>query len=161
AITHPDGGKSFDYEDYWAGADLVYTGRGRIGDQQLAGANRDVADNRRRILVFEALESAELKFRGSGRCVEFWPDSGLDLNGQRRRIYRFRLQMGRNTRSSNGRLRPSSVPRLASAASARRRSRRFDLTTALEPAAVPEIRERPEETATRHEKARQDHLSAL
>ena len=24
-ITHPEGGKSFDYEDYWEGADLIYT----------------------------------------------------------------------------------------------------------------------------------------
>jgi hypothetical protein len=52
AITHPGGARSFDYDDYWDGEDLVYTGRGQSGNQQLVGANRDVADNRRRILVF-------------------------------------------------------------------------------------------------------------
>jgi hypothetical protein len=28
-ITHPKGGKSFDYKDYWDGTDLIYTGSGR------------------------------------------------------------------------------------------------------------------------------------
>jgi hypothetical protein len=35
-ITHPGGGKSFDYDDYWDGADLMYTGRGKKGDQSPA-----------------------------------------------------------------------------------------------------------------------------
>jgi hypothetical protein len=39
-ITHPYGGKSFDYRDVWDNHDLIYTGRGQFGDQQLTGANR-------------------------------------------------------------------------------------------------------------------------
>jgi hypothetical protein len=34
-ITHPGGARSFDYEDRWDGAALIYTGRGKTGDQRL------------------------------------------------------------------------------------------------------------------------------
>lgn len=44
-VTHPGGGKSFNYEDYWDGEDLIYTGRGKTGNQSLDGANGDVAEN--------------------------------------------------------------------------------------------------------------------
>jgi hypothetical protein len=50
-ITHPTGGKSFNYQDYWDGDDLIYTGRGQNGDQSRSGANRDVAENRRTIYI--------------------------------------------------------------------------------------------------------------
>lgn len=52
-ITHPGGGKSFDYEDYWDGGDLIYTARGKSGDQKLAGENGFVAENTRHLLVLE------------------------------------------------------------------------------------------------------------
>ena len=42
-ITHPNGGKAFDYRDYWDGDDLVYTGRGKTGDQERTGPNLDAA----------------------------------------------------------------------------------------------------------------------
>jgi hypothetical protein len=42
-ITHPGGARSFDYEDRWDGPALIYTGRGKKGDQRLEGPNRDVA----------------------------------------------------------------------------------------------------------------------
>lgn len=41
-ITHPGGARSIDYQDYWEGAELIYTGRGQRGDQRREGANRDV-----------------------------------------------------------------------------------------------------------------------
>ena len=54
-ITHPGGGKSFDYQDHWDGADLIYTGRGKLGNQDRDDArNLDVAENRRPLFVFEA-----------------------------------------------------------------------------------------------------------
>jgi hypothetical protein len=28
-ITHPGGARSFDYQDYWEGNDLIYTGKGQ------------------------------------------------------------------------------------------------------------------------------------
>ena len=33
-ITHPAGARTFDYHDHWDGADLIYTGRGKRGNQQ-------------------------------------------------------------------------------------------------------------------------------
>lgn len=90
-ITHPAGGKSFDYRDYWDGDELVYTGRGQTGHQVLKGSNRDVADNRRTLYVFEHVTARALRFRGVARCVDWWPDSGPDKHGELRRIYRFRL----------------------------------------------------------------------
>jgi hypothetical protein len=51
--TWPGGARSFDYEDYWSRGDLIYTGRGKVGDQPLEGANRSLADNRYTNYVFE------------------------------------------------------------------------------------------------------------
>jgi hypothetical protein len=54
-ITHPGGGRWFDYQDHWAGADLIYTGRGQHGDQRRDDArNLVVAENRRPLFVFQA-----------------------------------------------------------------------------------------------------------
>ena len=61
-ITHPGGGKSFDYDDYWVGADLIYTGKGRKGDQRRTDANRYVGDNLRTLLVFEEAGSRALRY---------------------------------------------------------------------------------------------------
>ena len=63
-ISHPGGARSFDYDDRWAGETLVYTGRGQKGDQRLEGPNRDVAENRKRLFVFEAAGSRQLKYVG-------------------------------------------------------------------------------------------------
>lgn len=90
-IRHPHGGKSFDYEDYWEGTDLVYTGRGQIGDQELTGANGDVASNRRQLLVFENVGTRSLRFVGNATCAAHWPARGRDSCGNDRTIYRFRL----------------------------------------------------------------------
>jgi hypothetical protein len=46
-MTWPGGARSFNYDDYWSQGDLIYTGRGKTGDQKLEGANRDLADNTR------------------------------------------------------------------------------------------------------------------
>src|SRR3954454_13106856 len=61
-ITHPGGGKSFDYQDYWDGHHLIYTGKGKVGDQQRTGQNLDVAENRRALFVFEAAGPRRLTF---------------------------------------------------------------------------------------------------
>lgn len=50
-ITHPGSARSFDYEDRWDGDALIYTGRGKSGDQRLDGPNRDVAENRKRLIA--------------------------------------------------------------------------------------------------------------
>jgi hypothetical protein len=62
-ITHPGGGKSFDYQDHWDGEDLIYTGRGKLGNQQRGDPrNLDVAENRRPLFVLEATGPRRLLF---------------------------------------------------------------------------------------------------
>jgi hypothetical protein len=162
SITHPTGGKSFDYEDYWDGHDLVYTGRGQVGNQKLVGANLDVADNRRRILVFEGIGPSELKYLGTALCVESWPDSGLDRNGNRRRIYRFRLRFGSRSASRRGVHRSRSRERRAADKTSEvRRLRPFDPARRPTPAAPPNVRTTAEETAALREKATQAHHDAV
>lgn len=78
-ITHPDGGRSFDYHDYWDGADLIYTGRGQKGDQKLSGPNKYVAENSHALHLFEATgEPRRLKYLGRPNCTEWWWDDGPD-----------------------------------------------------------------------------------
>jgi hypothetical protein len=92
-ITHPEQDASFEYGDYWDGDDLVYTGRGQGGDQTLTGANRDVAENRRTLWVFEHLGSYQRRFLGTAFCAEHWWAIAPDKDGNRRRVIRFCLRL--------------------------------------------------------------------
>jgi hypothetical protein len=101
-ITHPNGGKSFDYNDYWEGADLIYKGRGKTGDQKLQGANLYVAENTHKLFLFEATEASKvLKFLGHPKCVEYFWGIGLDSNNNERRELRFRLRLPQNEEASS------------------------------------------------------------
>jgi hypothetical protein len=92
-ITHPGGGKSFDYKDYWDGADLIYTGRGKLGNQQRGDArNLDVAENRRPLFVFEAAGPRQLLFRGRAVNVEERTGRAPDDGGVMRDVLLFRLR---------------------------------------------------------------------
>jgi hypothetical protein len=97
-ITHPGGGKSFDYQDYWDGQDLIYTGKGKVGDQQRTQQNLDVAENRRALFVFEAAGSRQLLFLGRAESVEERTGRAPDGNGEMRNVLQFRLTFrdGRN-----------------------------------------------------------------
>jgi len=75
-VPRPGGGKSFDYEDYWDGADLIYTGRGKRGDQTLDRPNGDAAENRRHLLVYENVSSKQLRFLGEATCTQHWEATG-------------------------------------------------------------------------------------
>ena len=90
-ITHPGGGKSFDYDDYWDGTDLIYTGKGQTGDQKRTGENRYVGDNSRMLLAFEQEGPGQLRYLGSPVCVDEWPETA-DRLGDARRVIRFRLR---------------------------------------------------------------------
>jgi hypothetical protein len=90
-ITHPGGAKSFDYEDRWDGDTLIYTGRGKTGDQQLTAANRDVAENRRRLLVFQAEATRQLRYLGQATCLKTWPARSRGADGNERNVWKFRL----------------------------------------------------------------------
>ena len=108
-ITHPQGGRSFDYEDYWEGADLIYTGRGQNGDQELTGANGDVASNHRQLLVFENVGTRSLRFLGNATCAAHWPARGRDSHGNDRTIYRFRLRFDSHSSVTSEPRRPARI----------------------------------------------------
>src|SRR4051812_1139491 len=65
-VTWPGGARSFNYDDYWSRGDLIYTGRGKRGNQKLEGANRDLGENRYTNYVFEGGVGSEmLRFLGT------------------------------------------------------------------------------------------------
>lgn len=90
-ITHGDGKGTFSYGDKWDGKDLIYAGRGLTGHQELKGQNRQVAENSRKLYLFESGGSRKLFFHGLVRCVDHWESTGFDKQGDERRVYRFRL----------------------------------------------------------------------
>jgi hypothetical protein len=86
-ITHPGGAKSFDYQDHWDGTDLIYTGRGKLGDQRRDDPrNLDVAENRRPLFVFEAAGPRRLVFLGRAVNVEERTGRAPDDNGAMRNV---------------------------------------------------------------------------
>jgi hypothetical protein len=92
-ITHADQGASFEYGDYWDGDDLIYTGRGQDGDQVLSGSNRDVAENRRHLWIFERQEKYQRRYLGRAICTAHWWSVAPDKNGVSRRVLRFCLRL--------------------------------------------------------------------
>ena len=152
-ITHPGGGKSFDYDDYWEDADLIYTGKGQTGDQRRTSENRYVGDNLRTLLVFEQAGPAQLRYVGSPVCIDEWPEVAPDRHEQPRQVLRFRLRFERSTSSGasgNGRRRQVSTD-------PDRRPRPFDPSRPPRPRAPAGRRRDPAETAALQEKAAQDH----
>jgi hypothetical protein len=90
-ITRPDPAV-IDYHDYWDGNDLIYAGRGQVGDQELKGQNFDLAENRSTNYVFVSKGQRRMRFHGIAHCVEWWWDRGPDRNGTERKVIRYRLQ---------------------------------------------------------------------
>lgn len=168
-ITHPGGGKSFDYADYWDGEDLIYTGRGQVGDQRREGPNRDVADNRRRIFVFEAAEPRVLRYLGKATCIGETTGRAPDRNGALRNVLQFRLRFADPTTHEHAT--PAEVPEAkkmpappAPPTDGRgrlpppRRERAFDPDTRPSTAAhAPAGGGDPATTHALREQARQDH----
>lgn len=154
-ITHPGGARSFDYEDRWDGPALIYTGRGKSGDQRLEGPNRDVAENRKQLFVLEAAHPRHLKYLGRAVCTAHWLARAPDAAGVERDVLKFRLAFetavtSATTAQSNRRESPLRTPRPFSAA--RVPSVR---------AADVNRRTTPEETAALQEKANQQHHRIL
>ena len=160
-ITHPAGGRSFNYHDYWDGDDLIYTGRGQKGDQELAGANRDVAENRRELLLFEHSDARRLRFLGRATCETYWETIAPDREGTDRRVYRFRLQLTspRGSRSSaRARGRQKNTTRSRNASSLKPRPFDPDRTPASRKAAKPSD---PDQQRAAAEKADRTHQATL
>ncbi len=126
-VTHAGSDASFEYEDYWEGDDLVYTGRGQDGDQKLAGSNRDVAENRRALCVFEHAGKYQRRFVGTANCTRYWWALAPDLSGTDRRVLRFYLRFNESGRAIEPEPSPTkSSPRSAVTLPPHRRPRAFD-----------------------------------
>ena len=158
-ITHPGGGKAFDYEDYWAEETLICAGRGQEGDQKLAGPNQDVAENRKPLLVFEAAGPRQLRFLGHAQCQRYFWALGPDRRGNERKILRFVLRFegsaGRVVSVEGSRpVRARSVP-------PHRRPRPLDPDRIPTPPAPGQSSTTPEERAQMLEKANRGHHGLL
>jgi hypothetical protein len=149
-ITHPGGARSFDYEDRWDGDTLIYTGRGKTGDQRLEGPNRDVAENRKRLIVLEAAEARQLRYLGEATCLESWVARAADFQGNQRDVWKFRLGFDRPIAQS--------APPIPQRRSVLRRPRPF---SAKEPPTrrmrMKTDRATPEEIAALLEQANREH----
>ena len=164
-ITHPGGAGAFNYGDYWDDGDLVYTGKGLVGNQQLAGENWNVAENLRTLFVFTHVGRRMLSFEGVAECVDFWPDIAPDRNGAPCRIYRFRLSFAENPRQITRRhnygepqqREPVGLP----SAAAGRIPRLFNPERSPSSYRAPVPNQSPEETAALQEKAIRGHHEIL
>ena len=151
-ITHPAGARTFDYHDHWDGADLIYTGRGKRGDQLRSDArNLDVAENRRPLFVFEAAGSRLLRFLGRAVNVEERIGRAPDDNGEMRNVLLFRLRFEGEAVATQ------SPPSTAAADAPARTARPFRDEPPAPPSAAPGEAPDPEVVAAKREQANQDH----
>jgi hypothetical protein len=82
-ITHPSGARSFDYDDRWDGNTLIYTGRGKTGDQKVEGPYLDVAENRRHLFVFAEEGVRQLRYLGRATCLNNSLARSADVKGNK------------------------------------------------------------------------------
>lgn len=157
-VTHPGGARSFDYGDYWDKDDLIYTGRGQKGNQERVGANRDVAENRATLLVFEPGDaSRELVFIGRAVCVDEWTATAPDRDEQERHVLRFRLRFQSKPISPTARRKRAPFE----SQGPQRQPRRFDPSRAPRESQLKGWKRSPEEILSLQEKARQGHHRLL
>lgn len=155
-ITHAGGARPNDYGDYWDGDELVYTGRGKSGDQKRDGQNRDLGDNRKDVLVFEPDARRELRFLGQAHCVDEWTERDLGEDQKPRTVLRFRLQFDETPPQAE----PGSSAVNADS-EAGRRSRPFNPSRAPKSPTASTDQADPEETQALREKAVQGHHDLL
>jgi hypothetical protein len=157
-ITHPGGGRSFDYQDYWDGADLIYTGRGKLGNQRRDDArNLDVAESRRPLFVFEAAGPRRLLFRGRAVNVEERTGRAPDDEDVMRDVLLFRLRFDAAAPAT-----PSPPPPDAEQSPERtREARPFHDEPPAPPSAPPGEAANPDVIAAKREQAGQDHHAML
>ena len=143
----------------WNGADLIYTGRGKLGNQRRDDAhNFDVTENRRPLLVFEAAGSRRLLFRGQAVNVEERTDRRLTTKTSCATSCCSVCDstLGPRPRPSPGHRTPSDRP------NARERRAPLPRRTARTAASAPgESRPTREVIAAKREQAGQDHHAML
>lgn len=158
-ITHPGGARSFDYGDSWQGSDLIYTGRGKQGDQEYSGQNRDVGENARTLHVFEPAGVRAFTYLGHALCIDKWQEMALDLHGASRTVWRFQLRFDARARPIAARA--SALPYSPGAMRASPTLRPFDPSRAPAVPAVPSQPESLDEIARLQEKAARGHQQIL
>jgi hypothetical protein len=156
-ITHAGGARPNDYGDYWDGDELIYTGRGKRGDQARDGQNRDLGDNLRSNYVFEPAGSRQLLFLGQAICVEEWTERDLDFEGEPRLALRFRLQF----KAGKAKARRKAAKTSSAAAAAARKPRPFDPNLVPKQPSPAAANADPEETQALREKAVKGHHDLL
>lgn len=157
-ITSP-GARSFDYGDSWQGNDLIYTGRGKQGDQEYAAQNRDVGENTRTLYVFEHAGSRALLHLGRATCIDKWQELALDLHGRTRSVWRFQLRFEAQVAAIAAQ--ESTLPYSPGGARRAFVARPFDPLRAPTPPAQAAQLGSPEETARLREKAVSGHQQIL
>lgn len=158
-MTHPGGARSFNYEDAWDGRDLIYTGRGKRGDQRYEGQNRDVGENARELHVFEPAGARALLYLGQATCIDTWHQLAPDRDGHERRVLRFRLRFRR--RDARAGMNQSTLPNGLGGGTRSAVSRPFDPKRPPKPPRQPMSERVPEEVARLHEKAGTGHHHIL
>jgi hypothetical protein len=157
-ITFP-GARSFDYGDSWQGSDLIYTGRGKQGDQEYTAQNRDVGENARTLHVFEPAGPRALMYLGQATCVDKWQEMALDLHGKSRTVWRFQLRF--DARAAVTATRASTLPYSPGAARKPSVTRPFNPTRVPTAPAAPVQSVTLEATALLQEKASNGHQRIL
>lgn len=157
-ITHPSP-RSFDYGDSWQGNDLIYTGRGKQGDQEYAAQNRDVGENARTLHVFEPAGPRVLTYLGQATCVDKWQEMALDLHGHTRTVWRFQLRF--DARAAAVATRASTLPYSPGTLRRQSAARPFDPARLPTLPAPPLKHQSSEETARLQEKAASGHQQIL
>jgi hypothetical protein len=162
-VTYPGGAKSFDYDDYWEDDALIYTARGKRGDQQLVGPNRDLAENARTNYVFEGSAGAgALRFLRIANTTADWKARGLGDDGVERDIIRYRLEFetgGRDASAGADAAAPSGNG--GSSADVHRQRRQFDASRPPSSYSAGAETANAEEKAALSEKANRKHHELL
>lgn len=153
-MTHSENDASFAYGDYWEGNRLCYAGRGQKGDQAFEGQNRDVAENRRELWLFEYVAAFNRRFLGNPICRRYWWENSLDRERKYRRALRLVLEFNAATA-------PLPAASRSHTRSRRRVLRPFD-EHRVPPAPAPgETTSTPEQRAEMLEKRNADHHRVL
>jgi hypothetical protein len=123
-----------------------------MGDQQLEGANWDVSENRKRLIVLEAAGAHRLRYVGEATCIDSWKARAADSQGQQRDVWKFRMSFAQPVVSSEA------VHATSTERNVLRRPRPFTPHQAPEGrSTVATRRTTPEEVAALQEKANREH----
>lgn len=89
-------GGSFVYHDHWTeNGDYIYSGEGKIGDQQMTKGNKAIVDAKRdgkELYLFIKFSSQEYYFQGKFELVDYTYEDDKDENGNIRKEYKFKLR---------------------------------------------------------------------